>query len=254
MKDKKNDINDEKFETALKTLNEKTKENDIIKKTIEYLKIEDENTAREYKSIIEDKFKRDGYFNLIKLLKPESHILNKLNNTRANTTAYKVIYTSFFKVSLLFELEKALNIKCRFDFQKLEVDKPFKIPDELLKKINIAYRCEKFPNTYNEFIEYYFYKIKNVLGGVDILTTTRKQINKKRQYIYTVNKDELNKYLSLYQLSDPYREYIEPNKYFNELIKQNPKQQEQPEQLKNINFIDDLEAGFFDPEGLDFGL
>ena len=60
--------------------------------------------------------------------------------------------------------------------------------------------------------------------------------------------------MSLYQLIDPYRTYIEPNKYFNELIKQDPKQQEQDEQLKNINFIDDLEAGFFDPEGLDFGL
>ena len=256
MKDKKNDINDKKFETALKALNEKTKnkDDDIIKMTIDYLKIKDENTAREFKSIIEDKFKRESYFNLIKLLRPESHILKKLNKARENTTAYKVIYTNFFKVSLLFELEKALNIKCRFDFQKLEVDEPFKIPDELLKKINIAFRCEKFPNTYNEFIEYYFYKVKNILGGVDILTTVRKQINKKRQYIYTVNKDELNKYLSLYQIIDPYRKYIEPNKYFNELIKQDPKQQEREEQLKNINFIDDLEAGFFDPEGLDFGL
>lgn len=246
MKNKKNDINEEKFENALK---ENAKDDNIIKMTIDYLKIKDEKTAREFKNIIEDKFKREGYFNLIKLLRPESHILKKLNKARENTTAYKVIYTNFFKVSLLFELEKALNIKCRFDFQKLEVDEPFKIPDELHKKINIAYRCDKFPNTYNEFIEYYFYKVKNILSGVDILTTTRKQINKKRQYIYTVNKDELNKYLSLYQLIDPDREYIEPNKYFNELIKQ-----EQTEQQKNINFIDDLEAGFFDPEGLDFGL
>jgi hypothetical protein len=256
MKDKKKDINDEKFENALK---ETTPEDDQIKKTIKYLKIKDETTARAFKNIIEDKFKREGYFNLIKLLRPESFILKKLEQTRENTTAYKVIYTNFFKVSLLFELERVLNIKCRFDFQKLEVDEPFKIPEELHKKINIAYRCEKFPNTYNEFIEYYFYKVKNILGGVDILTTNRKQINKKRQYIYTLKKDELNKYLSLYELCDPYRKHIAPNKYFNELIKTEPEKEinfiDDPEPEQKINFIDDLETFFYpDPHGLDFGL
>ena len=105
---------------------------------------------------------------------------------------------------------------------------------------------------YNGFIEYYYYKIKHLTGQTDILKNERKRTNgNKRTNFYSIDEKQLNDALKLYELTDPKREYLFNSPYFYELPKQDT---EQPEQKININFIDDLEAGFYDPEGLDFGL
>ena len=246
MKANKNELNEE----IIKMNDAKNESN--IKKAMNYLNINNVETALKYQEILQDKFKREDYFNLIKLLRPQKHILNKLKKTRDNITGYKVIYNTFYKVSLLWELEKELNIISRFTFNKLEIDKPFKIPDDLHNKINTAYRCKTYPTTYNGFIEYYYYKIKHLTGQTDILKNERKRTNgNKRTYFYSIDEKQLNDVLKLYELTDPKREYLFNSPYFYELPKQDT---EQPEQKININFIDDLEAGFYDPEGLDFGL
>lgn len=247
MKDKQNEVAEEKFENEIIKLNNNIKTDETtLSLAMDYLNIEDEATARKYQDILQDKFKREDYFNLIKLLRTKDYILNKLKKTRNNMTGYKVIYNTFYKVSLIWELEEELKIETRFNFKKLDIDIPYKITDELHKKINTAFRSEKFPETYNGFIEYYYNKISNIIGNMELLNKVRKTVNKKRQIIYSINEDTLNEILTLYELSDSKRKYIFNSPFFKPIVKKENKIKD------DLNFLDNLETGFYDPAGLDY--
>jgi len=229
---------------ATKEREKEEEETKILKMSMEYLQIEDIKTAIQYKDIIIDKYKREDYFNLIKLLRPETKILYKVKEANNNTTSYKIIYSTYYKISLIWQLEKELNIN-RFQFNKLDDDKPYKITDELIKKINVSFKSEQYPTTYNEYIEYYVNKINHITGDIKIISTTRKRVKGARQQIYSVNREELNKYVELYKLSDERRQYLLKCEYFNELTtKQEPKQDINDTNETEPDFIDELEVNF----------
>jgi hypothetical protein len=223
-----------------KTINElkqaeeiKNIETEQYKRRISVLNIPAENDELiiKYDNLIKDQYLLNDYFNFIKLLKPEKTILKKIADENKTSTYYKTLYTTYYKISLIWQLEKELKIE-RFNFKKLDEDKPFKISDELIKKINISFRCEKTPEqTYNKYIEYYIQKLKNILGKITIIQAVRIQENKKRITKYNIDKDILNFYLKLYELTDETREYIFHSEYYHELKK--------PAKNNNINFIDD---------------
>jgi hypothetical protein len=81
---------------------------------------------------------------------------------------------------------------------------------------------------------------------MELLNKDRKLINKKRQTVYTIDEEALNNALTLYELSDHKRKYLMISPYFKPLVKKSNVDN------KNINFVDDLETGFFDPTGLDY--
>jgi hypothetical protein len=252
MKDKKNEVDEQNFETQIKQINtdeeDAKNEENVLKLTMKYLNIDNEEKAREYKDILIDKFKRDDYFNLIKLLRPENKIIYKTKEASKHTTNYKNIYTSYYKVSLIWQLEKEMKIN-RFEFNKLEDDKPFKISDELIKNINVSFRCSIYPTTYNEFIEYYVSKINHMTGNIKIIISTKKQINKKRQQVYNIDKDILNKYVELYKLTDERRKNLIECPYFNKLeaTKEPIKETNNNDNNDNIDFIEDIEIKFNSP-------
>ena len=70
------------------------------------------------------------------------------------TPTYKTVFSTSYKIELIYNLERALNIE-RFNFDKKDTDEPLKIDDNLIKKINVSFRCTKTPKTYNEYIDYY---------------------------------------------------------------------------------------------------
>jgi len=252
MKDKKIEVDEQNFETQIKQINtdeeDAKNEENVLKLTMKYLNIDNEEKAREYKDILIDKFKRDDYFNLIKLLRPENKILYKTKEASKQTTNYKNIYTSYYKVSLIWQLEKEMKIN-RFEFDKLEDDKPFKISDELIKNINVSFRCSIYPTTYNEFIEYYVNKISHMTGNIKIVSSVKKQINKKRQQVYNIDKDILNKYVELYKLTDERRKNLIECPYFNKLeaTKEPIKETNNNDNNDNIDFIEDIEIKFNSP-------
>jgi len=259
MKDKKDEVDEKNFETQIKQIKtdeEDTKnEENVLKLTMKYLNIDNEEKAREYKEILIDKFKRDDYFNLIKLLRPENKIIYKTKEASKNTTNYKNIYTSYYKVGLIWQLEKEMKIN-RFEFDKLPDDKPFKISDELIKKINVSFKSEQYPTTYNEFIEYYVNKINHITGNIKIISTSRKQIKGKRNQIYNIDKDILNKYVELYKLTDERRENLIECSFFNKLEAIKEPIEENNDNENEFDFIEDIEIkfNFPDPHGLDLGL
>jgi len=118
------------------------------------------------------------------------------------------MYSVNNKILLIHELENELNVKT-FDINKLPIDKPFKINEELLRKINIAFRCEIKPETYNECIEYYVNKLKHIFGKINVLQGVKRQINKIRSVYFSVNTDIIKFYFDLHYFSCPYRENID---------------------------------------------
>lgn len=223
--------------------------NETLTKLFNFLSVIDKQTATQYKEILIDKYKTEDYLNLTRLLKKREMISNKLNKHKENLTDYKAIYTSYYKVSLIWELEDELKIN-RFNFKYLEEDKPFNIKEDLLKRINTSYRTDRnkhTPKTFNEYIKFYVHKIKQLIGDINIINTKKTQINKIRQQVYTLNKTNLNDYLKLYELSDPSREYLIKCEHF---YKRDTTQQ----QITEPDFIDILENNLPDPNGLDFGI
>jgi predicted transcriptional regulator len=223
--------------------------NETLKQLFSFLNVTDKQTATEYKNILNDTHKKDDYLNLIRLLSKRELIKNKISKIKVNLTDYKAIYTSYYKISLIWELEDELKIN-RFNFTYLEDDKPYNINEDLLKRINTAYRTDRttnIPKTYNEFIKFYTYKIKHIMGDIDIIDIKKTQINKIRRQVYKLNEIKLNNYLKLYELTDYPREYLIDCEYFykkNEMVKQN---------ITKHDFIDMLEE-LPDPGGLDFGI
>lgn len=231
------------------------KPNKQLEQILSFLSVIDTPTAMKYKDILQDKFKRDDYFNLIRLFKKEEGIKKHLIKDKNNLTDYKAIYTNYYKVSLIWELESAMNIK-RFNFQKQVNDKPFKIDDDLLKRINVAFRTDrnkKQPSTFNEYVDYYVHKIKALTGGIDIVISLRKQQNKVRIMHYETDKVKLNELLKLYELTDGGRVHIITSEYFDERpLNVNVSQKED---IECIDFIDELEMFTFpDKDGIDYGL
>ncbi len=114
-----------------------------------------------------------------------------------------------------------------------------------MKKINCSFRCSTYPQTFNELIEYYAHKIQHMTGDIKIITSTKKQVNKVRGKHYEINREELNNYLDLYQLSDERRKYLIKSKYFNELKPAAP-QAQAPDEEDNPDFLDEQEINYLD--------
>ena len=215
--------------------------NEILKKRFEFLNIIDKDTATQYKEILKDQFKLSDYLNFIRLLKKEETIIYKTKQENNNLTQYKAVYTNYFKISLLWQLEKEMNIT-RFQFDKVAVDKPLKISDELVKKINVAYRCDQYPTTYNEYIEYYVNKIKHLTGSIKFITSTKKQLNKVRTQVYGIDKVVLNQYLKLYELTDSKREHLIQSEHFNPLQTEPNEKEHTKTEITDVDFIDIIEG------------
>jgi hypothetical protein len=87
-------------------------------------------------------------------------------------------------------------------------------------------------------------------GNIKIISSTKKQINKKRQQVYNIDKDELNKYVELYKLTDERRKNLIDTPYFNKLeaTKEAIKEtNDNNDNNDNIDFIEDIEIKFNSP-------
>lgn len=231
----------------------------VLLERMKFLNITDSDKAFEFKDIIMDEYKLSDYLNFLRILKDETYIKAKLIKETNALTQYKAVYTNYYKISLLSQLEKEMNIE-RFNVQKLKDDKQFKLSDELNKKINSSYRCSEFPITFNECITYYINKLKHLTGFINIVNCERKQINGKRDRYYNINKNEIIKYLNLYNMSLLDMKNIIKCSLMDEILKPKvtinldevKKIDETTNELKQIDIIELFE--FPDKKGLDFGI
>lgn len=191
-----------------------------LEETIQFLSIVEEDDKVKYYNVINDKFLKEGYLNFIRFCSNDAVITKKIKNINDNNVEYKAIFSSYNNISLIHQLERAMNIE-RFQIEKIKEDRPLEVNEQLITKVNTAFRTEQRPNTYNEYIEYYVSKLNNIFGSLDIIKGERKQVNKKRSIHYSINLDALKNYFDLHYLSCPTRYTINPfilNKYKNQIL------------------------------------
>jgi hypothetical protein len=75
--------------------------------------------------------------------------------------------------------------------------------------MNTAFRCEQKPETFNDCLEYYVHKLKNIFNGLNIIKTKIKQINKTRKAHYTINRDKIKYYFDLHYFISQDRKNID---------------------------------------------
>lgn len=224
---------------------------EVIKKRLEFLQITDEETANEYREIIIDPFKLNDYLNFLRLLKDEQYIQNKIRKEKSNLTEYKAVYTNYYKMILLGQLEAEMKIE-RFQLDKIKGDKPFKISEDLNKKINSSFRCDEFPITFNECILYYVNKIKHLTGFISIINSTQIQEDGKRERHYNINTNVFSKYLKLYDITTGDRKNVIKCSLLEELKRIQAEKNVEKDVENNIDVIEYFE--FPDMQGLDFGM
>lgn len=211
-------------------------ENEIYKEQEKFLGLQTKEDKIKYKEATTDKYKRADYCNLIRLLYTDDKIKAKIKQQNERTPNYKTIFCPFYKIGLIYELERVLNFE-RFDFDKKEIDEPLKIDSNLLKNINTSFRCTgKPPSTYNEFKDFYEKKISNITGHLEIIDTTRTQKNGIKQRHHKINTEKLNHYLKLTEFKNPDRiDLINSPLFYKKEIKKDDNEGYHSE------FIDDVE-------------
>lgn len=226
IKDTKNKLINTKEEYKEKVFNEHIENinnNEVLENIISFLNIKNEEDKKKYYEIINNKYIKDDYLNLIRLFTIDEIIKEKLNNVNKNNVEYKAIHSNYNKISLLRRLEKELGIET-FQIEKLKEDKSIIINEQLIKEINKSFISVEIPKTYNDCIEYYVKKLKNLCGNIKIIDTDRVYNNyiKKKITRYTINEETLKFYFELHYLSNPTRSNIKPGllKRFKDNIKQ----------------------------------
>jgi hypothetical protein len=181
------------------------KQNDNIAGIISYLNINNIEDAEEYKEIILNKHIMGSFTNFIKLIKTNKFINDKVNKELLNLPEYKAVQTTNYKIQLLTEFERALNIE-RFDINYLTTDKEIEIDKDIIFRIEKAFNIKRKKHdkliTYNDHIKFYIQKLLTLTNGLNIINSKREQINKKRIQRYNINGQNLIKHLKLYLLMD----------------------------------------------------
>ena len=206
-KDKEKELKEKQIEEDERIFTEHVEgtEHEIFKEQEEFLGLSTKEDKIKYREATTDQHKRGAYYNFIRLLYIDTHINFKLKQQNHATPDFKTVFNTYYKIELMEQLEQKLNIE-RFNFTKKETDEPLKIDENLIKKINVSFRCTKTPKTYNEYIDYYEKKISNIIGNnLELIDTTRTQKNKTQVYHHTINKDKFNHYLKLTEYRNPDR-------------------------------------------------
>jgi len=242
-----NELTDIEFNDTITGKNE----NKIIKQRITFLKLTKE-TAPEFKEILINPHQLNDYLNFSRLLKNEEYVLSKINKEKYKVPEYKAVFSNYYKIKLIFDIEKELN-RSRYDIEFIKIDIPFSFTTQLTNKINSTFRSKDQPKTYNEAIKYYINKLSHMTGSIKVIKNVRTQENRKRTHNFIIDHDIFCKFIKLHDITGTRKNMI-----ITPLL-DNYKEDIQPEPIEDITFIDtdndilDVYA-LPDPTGLDYGI
>lgn len=178
-----NDVSDDK--------DNKDKYQDLIK-NIQLFDLQTEQDIIKYKDFLNDKFKRNQFFNYIKLFNYDGI------NIKENKNSYDVknITTTNEKIKIIYKLynDHAIKYLSLDEFDKI---KDVKMTDDEFMYIKKLFRSEKEkPNNKNELKYLIIGCIKNLIGNLGIIETKQEKNNNISVYHYNYsNKIEIIKSL-----------------------------------------------------------
>jgi len=199
----KDKMNEEIFEEFLNDPDKQKDKYNILNNNIDYLGLKTNEQFIEYKEIILDNYKVEDHNNIINLLKFDKYVENKLEEMKESSYDVKQYLSKFHKIQLLRNIEKKYGIGF------LEVD--FKhegaidFDDDLFKVFKQLFRSAKQkPTNYGDLRKMYVGIIKNITVN-DIVVSKRvneRKEGKRREYVYSVNKELLKQHLELNNLKN----------------------------------------------------
>ena len=176
-----------------------TTNNDNLNANLDMLQLKGVDTSIliKYKDQITDKFKFEEYLNIIRCLKDEEYIQQKIFDLERDNYNITNLGSTYHKIKHVIWLENKLNIK-RFEVDaKVQTMTYFEMSDVCYKLISKVFRISrKKPTNIYELQKLYISMIRNITCSAIIegKQTTEKKMSYKLNKSLIIEKIELNKY------------------------------------------------------------
>ena len=186
-------------------------------------------TIKQYKDIITNKYLLTEHFNIMRLLKSDAYIKDRLEKKGQTCYKTKLVRSTEHKILLLRELEEYYNIgRLEVDFNKGADMFGEHAPRWADTFNNIKYVFEtkkKPPTNQKELKELYVFMLKQ-LGNKEMITSTRSKKKEDRDTThYKINDRFINYHIELSKhYTNNYKHYLEEviNKYGLPVIENKP--------------------------------
>jgi hypothetical protein len=200
--------------------NDKTKNKfETINNNVKVLNLpNNKDVLTKYKEYLMNPFKLNDHMNIIRLLKSDEYIKNKLNKINEQNQKIKVIDNVYNKISILRKLEKSLFLKpLQVNYS---LDSKIDIVDKEWTLIKKLFRKNKDkPENMTEFKPLYISMIKNICNS-DIICDSRERDGKKQIRVYNLNHQYILEQIELNKYSNP--KTLNFDHHFIELFKIEP--------------------------------
>ena len=193
-------IADEEFARYLEADRHERVEFTRLHQNVSYLKLDgaDNETLERFKAIVTNKYKIHDHDSLIKLFKTDKCLDDWLTEKHFYCYDAKAVKSTQAKIKLIRHVEKLYGLTM-FDLNFSD-DACITMEEDIYKTIKGIFKTKKErPTTSHELKQLYLAMLKNV-GGYNIINAERSakmDANKKRQYIYTLNHENIRHHLEL---------------------------------------------------------
>ena len=211
------DNKDEYFENYMSSTSRRDEQYEYINHNIELLGLgkTNDDVLRCYKDVLTDRYLLEDHFNIIRMLKSDKYVDDKLDDCNFKGYDIKTMFNTYHKIKQVRDLERLHDIK-PFDVNykmEGEVNKMTDATYNLIKKVFKTTKAK--PTTYGELKKLYISMIKHITVS-DIIKakqTTDRSKAKRNTILYTLNEDVIKFHLGL-------NKYMNPGcvKFHNEIV------------------------------------
>ena len=185
-------VTDEFFAEYLQTHDRSLEKFGKLKEAVQYLGLEGESneTLQFYQGYLTDKHKRSKHDDVVRLLRDDFYVHNKLAEARNNTFDVKVDKSAYQKVLLVRQLEETFGLE-RLGVEFLGKAGNVPVDDEFYQKVRTAFdKKKKKPTTYKELQQLYVSMLRHL--SPDVVTSTKSKRKETRDVVeYALNKEAL---------------------------------------------------------------
>jgi hypothetical protein len=169
-----------------------------LRNLIKYFNLKDEE-LQTYNGILTNKFEREHYFNLIKLLKSDEKTM--LKTTSSDNTGYEIMQMNTIenKINIIKKLYDRHEIKY-LSLNKFNEDIKINVTDNEYKIIQHVFRSNKDkPVNGKELHKIILTMLRNIISYINVIVVKR-SMNKAKKNFYLIewNIDKVDYYLNLY--------------------------------------------------------
>jgi hypothetical protein len=169
-----------------------------LRNLIKYFNLKDEE-LQTYNGILTNKFEREHYFNLIKLLISDEKTM--LKTTSSDNTGYEIMQMNTIenKINIIKKLYDRHEIKY-LSLNKFNEDIKINVTDNEYKIIQHVFRSNKDkPVNGKELHKIILTMLRNIISYINVIVVKR-SMNKAKKNFYLIewNIDKVDYYLNLY--------------------------------------------------------